>query len=68
MGFLVGNDFIPNLPNMHISNGALPILYKSYMKVLPTLDGKFLISCLFYLSIKNTKQLCISKLLYRHFF
>ncbi|XP_013136555.1 PREDICTED: 5'-3' exoribonuclease 1 [Papilio polytes] len=39
MGFLVGNDFIPNLPNMHINNDALPILYKTYMTVLPTLDG-----------------------------
>ncbi|KAL1513316.1 hypothetical protein ABEB36_002738 [Hypothenemus hampei] len=39
MGFLVGNDFIPNLPNLHIANGALPILYKTYMEVLPTLDG-----------------------------
>ncbi|XP_050557278.1 5'-3' exoribonuclease 1 isoform X1 [Spodoptera frugiperda] len=39
MGFLVGNDFIPNLPNMHISNDALPVLYNTYMKVLPTLDG-----------------------------
>ncbi|CAK1604510.1 unnamed protein product [Parnassius mnemosyne] len=39
MGFLVGNDFIPNLPNMHISNDALPVLYKTYMTVLPTLDG-----------------------------
>ncbi|CAG4976578.1 unnamed protein product [Colias eurytheme] len=39
MGFLVGNDFIPNLPNMHISNDAMPLLYKTYMTVLPTLDG-----------------------------
>ncbi|XP_046595171.1 5'-3' exoribonuclease 1 isoform X1 [Neodiprion lecontei] len=39
MGFLVGNDFIPNLPNLHIANGALPILYLAYMEVLPTLDG-----------------------------
>ncbi|XP_008193749.1 5'-3' exoribonuclease 1 isoform X2 [Tribolium castaneum] len=39
MGFLVGNDFIPNLPNLHISNGALPVLYKAYIEVLPTLDG-----------------------------
>lgn len=39
MGFLVGNDFIPNLPNMHINNGALPLIYDAYMKVLPTLDG-----------------------------
>lgn len=39
MGFLVGNDFIPNLPNLHIANGALPILYSTYMKVLPSLGG-----------------------------
>ncbi|XP_030763279.1 LOW QUALITY PROTEIN: 5'-3' exoribonuclease 1-like [Sitophilus oryzae] len=39
MGFLVGNDFIPNLPHLHIADGALPILYKAYMDVLPTLDG-----------------------------
>ncbi|XP_026751467.1 5'-3' exoribonuclease 1 isoform X2 [Galleria mellonella] len=39
MGFLVGNDFIPHLPHMHISNDALPLLYKTYMTVLPTLDG-----------------------------
>ncbi|KAL0891892.1 hypothetical protein ABMA27_015146 [Loxostege sticticalis] len=39
MGFLVGNDFIPHLPHMHIGNDALPLLYKTYMKVLPTLDG-----------------------------
>ncbi|KAK5646017.1 hypothetical protein RI129_004481 [Pyrocoelia pectoralis] len=39
MGFLVGNDFIPHLPNMHIDSGALPILYKTYMKVLPKLGG-----------------------------
>uniref|UniRef100_A0A6P7H425 5'-3' exoribonuclease 1-like n=1 Tax=Diabrotica virgifera virgifera TaxID=50390 RepID=A0A6P7H425_DIAVI len=39
MGFLVGNDFIPHLPNLHISEGALPLLYKTYMEILPTLDG-----------------------------
>lgn len=39
MGFLVGNDFIPNLPNLHIANGALPILYSTYIKVLPSLGG-----------------------------
>ncbi|KAJ8980061.1 hypothetical protein NQ317_012901 [Molorchus minor] len=39
MGFLVGNDFIPHLPNLHITNGALPILYKAYMDILPSLDG-----------------------------
>ncbi|XP_012270708.1 5'-3' exoribonuclease 1 [Orussus abietinus] len=39
MGFLVGNDFIPHLPNLHIVNGMLPVLYHAYMEVLPTLDG-----------------------------
>nr|XP_032816417.1 5'-3' exoribonuclease 1 isoform X2 [Petromyzon marinus] len=39
MGFLVGNDFIPNLPNLHIAQDALPLLYRTYIKVLPTLDG-----------------------------
>lgn len=39
MGFLVGNDFIPNLPHLHINKDALPILYKTYKDVLPTLDG-----------------------------
>lgn len=39
MGFLVGNDFIPHLPNLHIAQGALAILYQVYMELLPTLDG-----------------------------
>ena len=37
MGFLVGNDFIPHLPNMHINKGALPELYDTYKAVLPKL-------------------------------
>ncbi|KAK6177144.1 hypothetical protein SNE40_015305 [Patella caerulea] len=39
MGFLVGNDFIPHLPYLHIKNDALPMLWQTYMQVLPTLDG-----------------------------
>lgn len=39
MGFLVGNDFIPHLPNLHINKEALPILYQTYKSVLPTLGG-----------------------------
>uniref|UniRef100_A0A336LMV3 5'-3' exoribonuclease 1 n=1 Tax=Culicoides sonorensis TaxID=179676 RepID=A0A336LMV3_CULSO len=39
MGFLVGNDFIPHLPNMHINSGALPLLYNVYMEALPQLEG-----------------------------
>ncbi|CAH1774576.1 unnamed protein product [Owenia fusiformis] len=39
MGFLVGNDFIPHLPDMHIKNDALPLLWKTYMEALPQMDG-----------------------------
>uniref|UniRef100_A0A1E1XLQ0 5'-3' exoribonuclease 1 n=1 Tax=Amblyomma sculptum TaxID=1581419 RepID=A0A1E1XLQ0_AMBSC len=39
MCFLVGNDFIPHLPNLHIAHNALPILYKAYIDVLPSLQG-----------------------------
>ncbi|XP_069753461.1 5'-3' exoribonuclease 1 isoform X2 [Narcine bancroftii] len=39
MGFLVGNDFIPHLPHFHINHDALPLLYKTYTEVLPTLGG-----------------------------
>lgn len=41
MCYLVGNDFIPNLPNFHINTNALPMLYNAYMEVLPKLDGEF---------------------------
>lgn len=39
MGFLVGNDFIPHLPHLHINHDALPLLYKTYIRVLPSLGG-----------------------------
>ncbi|XP_053529543.1 5'-3' exoribonuclease 1 [Ictalurus punctatus] len=39
MGFLVGNDFIPHLPHLHINQDALPLLYRTYITVLPTLGG-----------------------------
>ncbi|CAF89019.1 unnamed protein product, partial [Tetraodon nigroviridis] len=39
MGFLIGNDFIPHLPHLHISHDALPLLYKTYISVLPSLRG-----------------------------
>lgn len=40
MSFLVGNDFIPHLPHLHINHDALPLLYKTYISVLPGLDGE----------------------------
>ncbi|XP_060722980.1 5'-3' exoribonuclease 1 isoform X2 [Tachysurus vachellii] len=39
MGFLVGNDFIPHLPHLHINQDALPLLYRTYITVLPSLGG-----------------------------
>lgn len=39
MGFLVGNDFIPHLPNLHINHDALPLLYKTYINVFPSIGG-----------------------------
>ena len=45
MGFLVGNDFIPHLPHLHIHHDALPVLWKNYMDVLPTLDGELYGHC-----------------------
>ncbi|KAK3800409.1 hypothetical protein RRG08_052792 [Elysia crispata] len=39
MGFLVGNDFIPHLPHLHIHHDALPLLWRTYKKVMPSLDG-----------------------------
>lgn len=37
--YLVGNDFIPHLPHLHINENALPTLYGAYMDVLPQMDG-----------------------------
>lgn len=39
MCFLVGNDFLPHLPNLHIAHNALPVLYQAYIDVMPTLEG-----------------------------
>ncbi|XP_054713916.1 5'-3' exoribonuclease 1-like [Uloborus diversus] len=39
MSFLVGNDFIPHLPQLHIHHDALPVLFRTYIDVLPNLSG-----------------------------
>lgn len=39
MGFLVGNDFIPHLPCLHINSNALPLIYQTYIKMYPKLNG-----------------------------
>lgn len=37
--FLIGNDFLPNLPNFHVTSDIMPIIFKLYKQILPTLDG-----------------------------
>lgn len=39
MAFFVGNDFLPNLPNLHINEGALALMFKIYKSVLPKSGG-----------------------------
>lgn len=39
MAFFVGNDFLPNLPNLHINEGALAWMFKIYKEALPGLGG-----------------------------
>lgn len=39
MAFFVGNDFLPNLPNLHINEGALALMFKVYKSVLPKGEG-----------------------------
>ncbi|KAK3327868.1 XRN 5'-3' exonuclease N-terminus-domain-containing protein [Cercophora scortea] len=39
MAFFVGNDFLPNLPRLHINEGALATMFRIYKQVLPQCDG-----------------------------
>ena len=39
MAFFVGNDFLPNLPNLHINEGALALMFKVYKLILPKVGG-----------------------------
>ncbi|KAG6014109.1 hypothetical protein E4U43_006915 [Claviceps pusilla] len=39
MAFFVGNDFLPNLPGLHINEGALANMFRIYKTVLPKCDG-----------------------------
>ncbi|KAL1920326.1 uncharacterized protein VTP21DRAFT_1472 [Calcarisporiella thermophila] len=39
LGLFVGNDFLPHLPNLHINEGALALMFNIYKKVLPKCDG-----------------------------
>lgn len=39
MAFFVGNDFLPNLPHLHINEGALALMFGVYKTVLPKAKG-----------------------------
>lgn len=39
LAFFVGNDFLPNLPNLHINEGALALQFKVYKEILPKANG-----------------------------
>lgn len=39
MAFFVGNDFLPNLPHLHINEGALALMFGVYKSVLPKAGG-----------------------------
>lgn len=39
LALFVGNDFLPHLPNIHINEGALSLMFKIYKEVLPTCEG-----------------------------
>ncbi|GAP84199.2 putative 5 -3 exoribonuclease 1 [Rosellinia necatrix] len=39
MAFFVGNDFLPNLPYLHINEGALATMFRIYKQILPQCDG-----------------------------
>jgi 5'-3' exoribonuclease 1 len=39
MAFFVGNDFLPNLPHLHINEGALALMFNVYKTILPKAGG-----------------------------
>lgn len=39
LAFFVGNDFLPNLPNLHINEGALSLMFGIYKNILPKANG-----------------------------
>lgn len=39
MAFFVGNDFLPNLPHLHINEGALALMFGVYKQLLPKAGG-----------------------------
>lgn len=45
LAVFVGNDFLPNLPDLHIHENGLERLFEVYKKVLPSMGELKSISC-----------------------
>lgn len=37
--FVIGNDFLPNLPDLHLNKGAFPVLLQTFKEALLHVDG-----------------------------
>ncbi|CCE64261.1 hypothetical protein TPHA_0H00510 [Tetrapisispora phaffii CBS 4417] len=37
--FVIGNDFLPNLPDLHLNKGAFPVILQTFKEALLHLDG-----------------------------
>lgn len=37
--FVIGNDFLPNLPDLHLNKGAFPVLLQTFKEALLHTDG-----------------------------
>jgi len=37
--YVIGNDFLPNLPDLHLNKGAFPLLIETFKEALRGLDG-----------------------------
>jgi 5'-3' exoribonuclease 1 len=48
LAVFVGNDFLPNLPDLHIHENGLERLFDVYKKILPSLGELFQVRLLFY--------------------
>ncbi|KJX99637.1 5'-3' exoribonuclease 1 like protein [Zymoseptoria brevis] len=67
MAFFVGNDFLPNLPHLHINEGALALMFNVYKKVLPKAGGYINENGV--INLKRLEMLLVelSDVEYRHF-
>ncbi|KAI9697509.1 MAG: hypothetical protein M1820_007775 [Bogoriella megaspora] len=67
MAFFVGNDFLPNLPHLHINEGALALMFGVYKTVLPRMQGYINEAGVINLKRLNLLLDELSHVEYRHF-